>query len=186
VQFGDTGAGPVGYRLLETVRQYAARQLDGQHPAAEAARRAHCETYLALAEAAGPELVTHGQVAWLDRLDLELDNLRTAIAYTLKQADPAPGNRLVTALRVFWKARGHAAEGTEALRALLAAPAAQEAPQLRARGLVTAAYLLERGPDHRSMTRLASKALDCCQNCCQGHGQLWMRDDGGHVHDRGV
>ena len=34
VQFGDTGAGPGRYRLLETVRQYAAGRLDAQGPAA--------------------------------------------------------------------------------------------------------------------------------------------------------
>ena len=143
VQFDDTGNGPVRYRLLETVRQYAGRHLDSQHPAAEETRRAHRDTYLALAEAAAPELVAPGQVTWMDRLDLELDNLRTAIAYTLKQADRAPGIRLAAALRVFWKARGHAAEGAEALRALLDVPAGQEATVLRARGLATAAYLLE-------------------------------------------
>ena len=32
VQFDDTGAGPARYRLLETVRQYAARQLEAQDP----------------------------------------------------------------------------------------------------------------------------------------------------------
>ena len=33
VQFGDTGTGPARYRLLETVRQYAAGRLDAQGPA---------------------------------------------------------------------------------------------------------------------------------------------------------
>ena len=44
---------------------------------------------------------------------------------------------------MFWKARGHAAEGADALRALLDAPAAQGATLLRARALAAAAYLLE-------------------------------------------
>src|SRR5262249_7589951 len=58
VQFGDTGAGPGRYRLLETVRQYAAGHLDAQGPAvADAARSAHRDFYLALAEAAAPQLV---------------------------------------------------------------------------------------------------------------------------------
>ena len=144
VQFDDTGARPVRYRLLETVRQYAARQLQAQPPVAEhAARTAHREHYLALAETAAPQLVARDQAGWLDRLDLELNNLRAAIAFSLDQADPAPGIRLVTSLRMFWKARGHAAEGVEALRALLDGPAARGATLLRARALATAAYLLE-------------------------------------------
>jgi ATP/maltotriose-dependent transcriptional regulator MalT len=42
---------------------------------------------------------------------------------------------------VYWRVRGHAAEGTGALRALLGAPAAQHATQLRARALTAAANL---------------------------------------------
>ena len=163
VQFDDTGEGPVRYRLLETVRQYAARQLDRQPRAAEDARRAHRDTYLALAETAAPELVAHGQVAWMDRLDVELDNLRTAIAYTLRQPDPAPGIRLAVALRVFWKARGHAAEGTDAVRALLQLPAAQEPTVLRARGLATAAYLLEQMGSYPIAEGCCDEALSIAQ-----------------------
>ena len=144
VQFDDTGTGPARYRLLETVRQYTARQLERQGPAAaHDARTAHRDHYLALAQSAAPQLIAHDQAAWLDLLDLELDNLRAATAFSLAQPDPASGLQLVTALRVFWKARGHATEGVDALRALLAAPAAPGATLLRARALAAAAYLLD-------------------------------------------
>ena len=50
------------YRLLETVRQYAAGQLDALGPAAaDAARIAHRDYYLALAEAAAPQLAAADQ-----------------------------------------------------------------------------------------------------------------------------
>ena len=160
VQFDDTGARPVRYRLLETVRQYAARQLRAQPPVAEhAARTAHREHYLALAEAAAPQLVARDQAGWLDRLDLELDNLRAAIAFSLDQADPAPGIRLVTSLRMFWKAHGHAAEGVDALRALLDVPAARGATLLRARALATAAYLLEQTGGYAMAGEYCDEAL---------------------------
>jgi predicted ATPase/class 3 adenylate cyclase len=127
VQFGGTGSGPGRYRLLETVRQYAAGRLDAQGPAAaDAIQAAHRDYYLAVAEAAAPQLVAADQAQWLDRLDAELGNLRAAIAFSLTQPDPGPGLRLAASLRVYWKARGHAAEGADALRALLDAPAAQE------------------------------------------------------------
>ena len=143
VQFGDIGAGPGRYRLLETVRQYAAGQLDALGPAvAGAARLAHRDYYLALAEEAGPQLVAAGQAAWLDRLDAELGNLRAAIAVSLAQADPEPGLRLAASVRMYWTIRGHAAEGADALRALLDAPAAQGATLPRARALAAAAHLL--------------------------------------------
>ena len=144
VQFGDSGAGPGRYRLLETVRQYAAGRLDAQGPAAaDAARVAHRDYYLALAEAAAPQLVAADQAAWLDRLDAELGNLRAAIAFSLTQPDPEPGLRLAASLRVYWRVRGHAAEGAGALRALLDIPAAQEATLPRARALAAAAHLLQ-------------------------------------------
>ena len=144
VQFDDTGTGPGRYRLLETVRQYAAGQLDAQGPtAAEAARIAHRDYYLALAEAAAPQLVAADQALWLERLDAELGNLRAAIAYSLTQPDPAPSLRLAVSLRVYWQARGHAAEGAGVLRALLDASAAQEATLPRARALAAAARLLQ-------------------------------------------
>jgi predicted ATPase len=143
VQFEDSGGGPVRYRLLETVRQYAARKLERLGPAAEDARRAHRDQYLALAESATPQLVGHNQAEWLDRLDLELGNIRAAIGYSLQRRDPVSGIRVAAALRVFWKTRGHATEGIEALRALLDSPTPGEQALLRARGLAAAAYLLE-------------------------------------------
>jgi non-specific serine/threonine protein kinase len=141
VQFDDTGTGR--YRLLETVRQYAAGQLEALGPAAvHHARAAHRGYYLALAEAAAPQLVAADQAEWLDRLDAELGNLRAAIAFSLTGPDPAPGLRLAASLRVYWQVRGHAAEAASALQALLEAPAAQQATLLRARALAAAANLL--------------------------------------------
>ena len=119
-------------------------RLDALGPAAAGgARGAHRDYYLALAEAAAPQLVGPDQAAWLDRLDAELGNLRAAIAASQAQPDPAPGLRLATSLNVYWKARGHAAEGAGVLRALLDAPAAQGATLLRARALAAAADLLQ-------------------------------------------
>ena len=143
VQFGDTGAGPSRYRLLETFRQYAAAQLDAWGTAASSnARIAHRDYYLALAEAAVPQLVAADQAAWLDRLDAELGNLRVAITVSQALPGPEPGLRLAASLREFWKARGHAAEGARVLQAFLDAPAAQEATLARGRALAAAAYLL--------------------------------------------
>ena len=160
VQFNDSGTGPARYRLLETVRQYTARQLERQGPAAaHDARTAHRNHYLALAQSAAPQLIAHDQADWLDLLDLELDNLRVAIAFSLAQPDPAPGLQLVTALRVFWKARGHATEGVDAVRALLAPPAAPGATLLRARALAAAAYLLDQTGGYALAEEYCEEAL---------------------------
>jgi predicted ATPase/class 3 adenylate cyclase len=160
VQFEDTDGGPARYRLLETVRQYAARKLESLSPVtADDARSAHAIWYLALAEEAASQLLGRDQSAWLDRLDLELGNIRAAIGYSLRQRDPAPGLRLTTALREFWKARGHATEGIEALRALLDLPARDELALLRARGLAAAAYLLEQAGAYATAEEYCTEGL---------------------------
>jgi len=159
VQFDRTGAGPGRYRLLETVRQYAAGRLDALGPAISHVRLAHRDYYLDLAEAAAPHLIRSDQVDWLDRLDAELGNLRAALAFSQLQADPEPGLRLATSLRVYWRARGHAAEGAGALRALLDAPAAQGATLPRARALAAAARLLQQTGDYAIAGDYCQEAL---------------------------
>ena len=160
VQFGDTGASPGRYRLLDTVRQYAAGQLEEQGPAgAAAARTAHRDYYLALAEAAAPQLMAADQAQWLDRLDAELGNLRAAIAFSLTQPDPAPGLRLAASLRQYWRARGHAAEGADVLQALLDAPAAQGATLPRAQALAAVANLLQQVGSYATAEDYCQEAL---------------------------
>jgi DNA-binding CsgD family transcriptional regulator len=158
VQFD--GAGTARYRLLETVRQYAAGRLDALGPAVvDHARTAHRDYYLALAEAAAPQLMAADQAQWLDRLDAELGNLRAAIAVSLAQSDPAPGLRLAASLRAFWLARGHAAEAAGALRALLDRSAGPGATLLRARALGVAANLVERAGGYAIAERYCEEAL---------------------------
>ena len=158
---GDgTGDGPVRYRLLETVRQYATRRLQGHdRAAADEVAAAHRDHYLALARAAAPRLVARDQPEWLDRLELELDNLRAAIAFSLRRADATAGIGLAASLRIFWKARGHASEGAEALRALLDLPGAQGATVLRGTALASAAYLLEQTGGYATAAEYCDEAL---------------------------
>jgi predicted ATPase/class 3 adenylate cyclase len=145
VQFDDTGTGPGRYRLLETVRQFAAQRLDEQGQAAViTARTSHRDHYLALAETAAPQLTGPDQSKWMDRLDIELADLRAAIAFALAQADPEPGLRLAAALRFFWDVRGHASEAADFLRALLDLAPARELGLARAEALATTAYLTEK------------------------------------------
>ncbi len=160
VQFGDNGAGLGRYRLLETVRQHAAGQLDALSPGAtQAAQSAHLEYYLALAATAAAQLVSSDQAAWLDRLDAELGNLRAAIAISLTVADPEPGLRLATALHAYWEIRGHAAEGAGVLRVLLDERPADGARQVRARALAVAADLLDKTGGYAIAERYCDEAL---------------------------
>jgi hypothetical protein len=149
------------YRLLETVRDYAAAKLLARGQAvASAARMAHRDYYLALAETAAPHLIGHGQVEWLDRLHLEVDNLRAAIAASLQDPDPTPGLRFARALRYFWMHREPTAEGAIAVRAALDRPDAQARTLERGRALIAAALLhLSIAPDLDAAEARAEEAL---------------------------
>ena len=170
VQFDDTGTGPARYRLLETVRQYATRQLEAGNPAAAYdARVAHRDHYLALAQAAAPRLVAAEQAEWLDRLDLELGNLRAAIAFCLEHEDPASGIALVTSLEVFWRARGRAAEGADALAGLLGLPPGREATLRRGLGLAIAADLSQHAGRYAAAEHFCDEALALAQPAGDDH-----------------
>ena len=65
------------YWMLETIREYAVERLEESGDEDELRRR-HAEWFVALAEEAGPNL-TGSPKAWLDRLEDENANVRTAV-----------------------------------------------------------------------------------------------------------
>ncbi len=121
VDAAPTTAAPTGmrYRLLETIRQYARDRL---HDAGggSAVRDRHLDYFLRLAEEAEPQLRRGEQVAWLDRLEGELDNVRLALEWSLA-ARVDDGLRLAGALLWFWHIRGHRNEGIDWVKQLVAA-----------------------------------------------------------------
>ena len=109
------------FRMLETVRAYAARRLDeaGERPAF--ARR-HAEAVLAVAEAAAPLLRGRDQHTALARLRAERDNVDAALAWALDHVADAPdvALRLVGALGWWWYFGRHD-EGRRVVDAVLGA-----------------------------------------------------------------
>jgi predicted ATPase len=142
----EEGSGEHRYRLLETVRQYAAEQL-AEAGEREAFERRHREWYVELAESDPTPAGDLPARDRLRRLDLERDNLRAALASALAD-DPRVGLRLAVALWRFWLMRGYLAEGYRWLDASLAA--APEHTAVRARALLAACLVgLRRGVHER-------------------------------------
>ncbi len=129
------------YRLLETIRQYAQEKLQ-QTGNNESFRHRHLAYFLQLAETAEPELHRADQILWLDRLEAENDNLRTALAWSLENpnADLEPGLRLATALVEFWVLHSHFREGSRWLDVALE-KRNSAAPPIGARLLLKAGWL---------------------------------------------
>ncbi|HUA40486.1 MAG TPA: BTAD domain-containing putative transcriptional regulator [Streptosporangiaceae bacterium] len=107
-----TGEHEVRYRLLETVRAYAADRL-AESGESDYAAAAHAEYFLALAERAEPELRGPDQIAWLDRLTAEHDNCSAAIRYVVGTGDAARALRFVRSLAWFWVMRDYDTEAGE-------------------------------------------------------------------------
>ncbi|HSS04083.1 MAG TPA: BTAD domain-containing putative transcriptional regulator [Solirubrobacterales bacterium] len=142
----EEGSGDHRYRLLETVRQYAAEQLEQVDERLVFERR-HRDWYVDLAESDPPPAGDLPARERLLRLDLERDNLRAALASALAD-EPQVGLRLAVALWRFWLMRGYLAEGYRWLVASLTA--APEHTAVRARALLAACLVgLRRGVHER-------------------------------------
>ncbi|WP_170225776.1 BTAD domain-containing putative transcriptional regulator [Pseudonocardia cypriaca] len=121
---------PTRYRMLETIREYAAERLDeaGERAAAEAA---HLAVLLELVEAAEPHLRRADQLPWLARLRAEAEEIDVALRRAVAAGDAAGAHRLVAGMAWSWIIRGLFGDATRWLGAVLAmdgpAPAAARA-----------------------------------------------------------
>ena len=107
--------------MLETIREFGLELIEASGEAAEVRRR-HAVYYLQLAEEAESKLHGPDQVAWLDRLESEHDNLGAVVAWSQGEPDGAEmALRLASSLLWFWLVRGYYVEGRRAFEAALAA-----------------------------------------------------------------
>jgi len=149
------------YRLLETIRQFAAKCLAeaGQDEAAVVAD-AHCRYYLSVAEAAHPHLRGSDQGAWFARLDLDHANLRCAARVAARgPAGTEQVLRFAVAQDRYWLARTWGGEALDLLAPVLERPAACADQVLFGRALVVAARV-SRISDIASAQRYGERAVE--------------------------
>jgi predicted ATPase/class 3 adenylate cyclase len=126
------------FRMLGVIRQYGMEVLiaGGEAPAVQ---QRHADYYLDLAQTAEPRLHGAEQQLWLNRLRIEQDNIRSALAWFRDQGDNERYLRLAGALFWFWVGNGDWTESKEWYRdALERAP---ERTLNRARALYGAGTL---------------------------------------------
>ena len=92
--------------MLETIRSYAAAQLDAEPDFADAVRRAHAEHYTELAVALREQLAHKDREQVLAALEVELGNLRAAWSHLVRQGDVVRLNDLLEPLWGYYDARG--------------------------------------------------------------------------------
>ena len=109
------------FRMLVTIREFALERLAASEEAAAIHDR-HAAAFLRLAEDAAPHLQGRDVNAWLDRIDLEHDNLRAALDCDIGSGRAERASRMLFALWRFWQMRGHLREGAAWAERVLAMP----------------------------------------------------------------
>jgi predicted ATPase/DNA-binding CsgD family transcriptional regulator/Tfp pilus assembly protein PilF len=159
--------GDARYRLLDTIREYAARRLAASGEGPEIRRR-HRAYMLALGEGITAVAFVRGDPPWPTRVALyrrvlaERANCLAALAACLEQGDAEAGLRLCTALRSPWVAYGEAAEGVGWFDTFLAADG-DVRPDVRARALMAQSELAFELQDYRTAQERAEAGLALCR-----------------------
>jgi predicted ATPase/DNA-binding SARP family transcriptional activator len=144
-------AGAMRFRMLETVREYAAGQLDAAERASFSRR--HADFFLQLAEALEPELVKTEQSDWLKQLEIEHDNIRAALGwYKIDKNCTENGLRLAGSLLRYWTGNGHPNEGREYLEYFLAREDEDVSKSVRAKAFHAAGLLSVEQGDYAAAT----------------------------------
>jgi predicted ATPase/DNA-binding XRE family transcriptional regulator len=127
------------YRMLDTIREYAASHL-ADTGMETMVRRRHAAYYARLAEEAEPALQDRAQGTWLARLECERENVRAALRWLLGSGEAESALRLASAAWRFWHQRGDLEEGRRWLEEGLARGAHAQAP-VRAKAYWGASWL---------------------------------------------
>jgi non-specific serine/threonine protein kinase len=104
------GRAQARYRLLDTIREFALERL-AESGETGRLRDRHLELFLTKTEETAPKLNGAYQQLWLNWLEGEHDNLRTALAWSLESGHIEAGLRIASALVRFWEIRGYVKEG---------------------------------------------------------------------------
>jgi non-specific serine/threonine protein kinase len=156
--------GPTGtwYRMLETVRAYAAELLRDHGRLREVHER-HLRWYVGLTENSEVIMRRDPNVSWqtrmqyVSRLNREMDNLRAAWRWSLEGGDIECGLRLAAALFPYFYSQGALAEGRDWYAALLDGTVGTTPDAARAATLSAACKLAAHHGDDRASQRYADE-----------------------------
>jgi predicted ATPase/DNA-binding CsgD family transcriptional regulator len=130
------------FTMLETIHEYAFERLQ-ESGGSEDIQRRHAEYFTALAERTRPDIRGGpNQPRRLHQLELEQENLRAAMEWSLAGTDAILGMRLVGALGHFWWRQGHYTEGQRWTTLALEAERSLDTPEPVRANLLDAAGLV--------------------------------------------
>ncbi|HTI41202.1 MAG TPA: helix-turn-helix domain-containing protein [Vicinamibacterales bacterium] len=144
------------YRMLETVRAYAALEL-GAASERDDAMEGLVRYCIAEASLAAEGLVGPAQGEWLDRVRDDLENYRCALTWLLERGRSAEASAIIYRLFFFWVIRGHANEGLEWYERMLALPSLP--PAVESAALVGAGVMRYTQAEFEKSRAAATRAL---------------------------
>ncbi len=126
------------FRMLETVRAYAALELAaaGEHDEAFEGLSRYCTMQGARAEQG---LIGATQAEWLDRMRDDLENHRAALRWLIERGRTTEACDIAWGLVMFWLIRGHAAEGLRWYAQILDTPSLP--PTVESKALIGAGLM---------------------------------------------
>jgi predicted ATPase/DNA-binding CsgD family transcriptional regulator len=160
-------AGDARYRLLDTIREYAAARLAAAGEEA-ALRLRHRDYLVTLAEDLSAQIFRTGdpphaaRVVMYQRTRAERGNCEAALAFSLERGDAADGLRLCSALRSAWVVHGNTGHGAAWFDRFFALPGNVD-DGLRGLALVRRADLAFHQQDYPAVQSRAEAALATSQ-----------------------
>jgi predicted ATPase len=158
LQQKEMGEAEPRFTMLETITEFGLEQLIASGEA-ESLRKRHAQFFLKLAEQGETELLGAQQEKWLDKFEVENDNLRAAIRWCEENEEAEIGLRLAGALWRFWEMRGYLAEGRERLAKLLSLTETPATMKVRLKALYAAGILADAQCDYTSARSLFDQKL---------------------------
>jgi hypothetical protein len=167
VNVSDTPLG-VRYSLHETIRQYAHEKL-AESGALQQTQRRHADACLTLILYGKEHLRFTDQKRWVAVLEMEQDNIREALTWSLSETgDASLGLQIAVCNGAFWL-QSRRIEGSEWIRRLLERTTDSVPFKMRGRAMVQYAYLNDAAPSE-------------LRGYLQGLREIYVREDPEHTH----
>ncbi|RAO15949.1 Non-specific serine/threonine protein kinase [Micromonospora noduli] len=156
------------YRMLGTIKEYAAHRLV-EAGESDLARHAHLTYFTELAETAEPQLRRADQVKWLAALEVEHDNIGSAMRGALAAGEAPAAMRLAAGAGWYWWLGGHRTEGMELITAATETPG-EVSDEIRATVYALVVLFVNSGPgDEHHAAEWIHKAYEFSQRSHGSH-----------------